>query len=76
MSRSKSLQNCYFVLYDLNDNLQTFFDNFEELSRITNVPRRNIAYCFNRNYEITGNNYICIKVYGKLYKLYKYEKGE
>jgi len=51
---SKQLKNDnYFVLYDLNDNIVCYFDNFKELSKHINYTTRKLAYQFNfRNTNI------------------------
>ncbi len=67
--RPRCLQDVYFVMYDLKDNLVCFFDNTDELSRVTKVPRYQINDYFKKK-----GDYIYIKVYGRLYKLYKYNK--
>ena len=56
-------------MYDLKDNLVCFFDNTDELSRVTKVPR-----CQINDYFKKKGHYIYIKVCGRLYKLYKYNK--
>lgn len=70
MSR-KDLIDYFYVLYDKNDNLIACFYNYDELKKITNVPKEKINYFFKQNYGI-GENYIYILVYNKIYKLYRY----
>lgn len=54
MYHSKDFKNDnYFVLYDLNDNIVCYFDNFNELSRYINYSSRKLKYEFSfRNSNI------------------------
>ena len=58
-------KNNYFVLYDNNDNLLYYFDNFAELSKIFNYDLRNLVFQYNKNHT----NIITIIVENKKYKL-------
>ncbi len=47
---SKKFKNeNYFVSYDLNDNIISFFDSFAELSKIFDYDLRNLVYQYNKN---------------------------
>ena len=51
--KSKDFKNNSFILYDLNDNIICYFDNFDELSKYINYTPRKLAYQFNfRNTDI------------------------
>lgn len=39
----------FFILYDLEDNIICYFDNFKELSRIFNYKVRDLVHEFNRH---------------------------
>lgn len=57
--------NNYFVLYDLNNEIICYFDNFKELSKYINYTPRKLAYEFNfRNKSI-----IDIMIDNKKFKL-------
>ena len=60
-------QNNYFVLYDLEDNLICYFDNFEELSKYTSRPLKKIVFAFNQLCD-----YIRITIDNREYKLYTF----
>lgn len=48
--RSKTFKkDNYFVLYDLNDNIVGYFDNFEDLSRILKYRLSDLVHEYNRN---------------------------
>ena len=63
-------KNIYFTLYDLNDNLICYFENFYEVSRYTNLPLRRIA----NNFKRCKSKFIFICIDGNFYKLYCYLK--
>ena len=45
---SKQLKNNnYFILYDMNDNVICYFDNYNELSKHINYTPRKLAYEYN-----------------------------
>lgn len=58
--------NCSFVLYDENDMLVCYFDNYYELAQHINIPSWNLAIRFNKN----RNNIINIVIDGNIHKLY------
>lgn len=60
-------KNNYFLLYDNYDRLVCYFDNFDELSKYTNVPVRNLVRKFN---ESLG--FINIVIDNVKYKLYTF----
>ena len=39
----------YFILYDLNDNINCNYDNFSELSSILNYRLSDLVHEYNRN---------------------------
>lgn len=39
----------YFILYDLNDNIICYYDNFNELSSILNYRLSDLVHEYNRN---------------------------
>lgn len=48
--RTKEFKNNnFFILYDLNDNIICYFDNFKELSRIFNYKVTDLVHEFNRH---------------------------
>lgn len=61
-------KNNAFVLYDMNDNLICYFDNFNELSKIIGLQLRNIVI----NFKESKNNCICVVLDNKFYKLYTF----
>lgn len=62
--------NCSFVLYDENDIIMCYFDNYYELSQYINIPSWNLAIRFNKN----RSNIINIFIDGVLRRLYVFEK--
>lgn len=51
--KSKDFKNNSFILYDLEDNIICYFDNYNELSKYINYTPRKLAYEFNfRNTDI------------------------
>ena len=62
---SKTLQNSDFVLYDLNDQVICYFQNFNELSKYINYKVYDLAYKFKEH----GSNIIKIIIENKEYKL-------
>lgn len=60
-------KNNYFILYDLNDYCIGYFDNFEELAKITNYKVRELVKLFNRSL-----GFIYIDIDNKRYKLYTF----
>lgn len=57
--------NNYFVLYDLDDNIICFYENFAELSKILVYQLRNLVFEYNRN----KTNIITVIIDNKKYKL-------
>ena len=55
----------FFVLYDLNDDIVCYFDNFEDLSRTFSYELRNLVYQYNNH----KSNIINIEIDNKKYKL-------
>ena len=62
---SKSFREHNFVLYDINDDIICYYDNFEELSRHINYELRKLVYEFNHR----GSNIITVIIDNKKYKL-------
>lgn len=62
-------EKCYFVLYDENDNLVCYFDNYNELSKYTKNPLYRIVQLFKKSGE-----FIFIQIENKFYKLYAFVK--
>ena len=58
-------ENNYFVLYDLNDNIICYFDNFYELSKYLDYQLRNLVY----QYNATASNIITVIIQKRKYKL-------
>lgn len=51
--KTKEFKNNSFILYDLDDNIICYFDNYSELSKYINYTPRKLAYEFNfRNSNI------------------------
>lgn len=57
--------NNYFVLYDINDTIICYFDNFKELSKYINYKVNNLV----RLYNISGTNIINIEIDKKKLRL-------
>lgn len=55
-------------MYDLNDNLVNYFDNFEELSKIFNMRLAELVY----KYSNSLFDYVVIVSYDRKYKLFTY----
>lgn len=62
---SKKSVNNYFVLYDSNDEVVCYFDNFEELSKYVKYRYRDLVYEFN----IKKTNVIKVIIDNKKYEL-------
>ena len=63
---SKSFKvNNYFVLYDLNDNIVCYYDNYNELLKVLAYDLRNLVFEYNRN----KTNIINVIINNKKYKL-------
>lgn len=58
-------ENNYFVLYDLNDNIICYFDDFYELSKYLDYQLRNLVY----QYNATASNIITVIIQKRKYKL-------
>jgi len=64
--KSKTFRNDnFFVLYDSNDDIISYFDNFEELSKILKYELRNLVYEFNHR----ESDIITVIIGNKKYKL-------
>ncbi len=57
--------NNFFVLYDLNDEVVCYFDDFNELSRYINFRLCDLV----RNYKVSNSNVITIIIDNKKFKL-------
>lgn len=57
--------NNYFILYDLNDEIVCYFDNFIEISKYINYRLSDLVHEFNRN----KSNIITIIIDREKYKL-------
>lgn len=55
----------YFILYDLDDNIICYFDNFNELSTVINYSLRDLIHEYNR----AKSNIRIIIINNKKYKL-------
>lgn len=63
---SKNLKTInYFILYDLNDDLVCYYDNFKELSNHITQRLHDLVYEYNRH----KSNVIIIEIDRKKYKL-------
>ena len=62
---SKKSVNNYFVLYDSNDEVVCYFNDFKELSKYINYRYRDLVYEFNSK----NTNVINVKIEEKKYKL-------
>lgn len=67
-SSKKFKKDNYFTLYDKNDNLICYFNNFKELSNIINYNARNLLKEFNKKKK----NFIYIETQKEKYKLYTF----
>ncbi len=61
----KFINENYFVLYDLNDNIVCYYDNFYELSKILNYCLSDLVHEYNRN----KTNIITVIISNVKYKL-------
>lgn len=55
----------HFVIYDLNDNIIAYIENFEELSLFTQLRKRQLKYKLKNNDFIY---YVYDNSYRKIYK--------
>lgn len=62
---SKKTVDNYFILYDMDDIIVCYFDNFKELSKYINYRYRDLVYEFNNK----NTNIINIKIGEIKYKL-------
>lgn len=63
---SKTFKNDnFFVLYDMNDNIVSYFDNFEDLSKILKYVLKDLVHQYNRN----NTDIITVIIGNKKYKL-------
>lgn len=62
---SKQLKNNNFILYDNNDEIICYFDNFKELSNHITQRLYDLVYEYNRH----NTNVITIVIDNKKYKL-------
>ncbi len=58
----------YFVLYDIDDNLVSYYDNLLEFTSKFNYPIKEI----NRKYKNSLFNYIFLDIDNLRYKLYAF----
>lgn len=66
MYKSKIFRNeNFFVLYDINDNIIAYFDNFVELSKLFNYRLCDLVFQYNKNHT----DIIPIIIENKKYKL-------
>lgn len=64
--KSKTFKyNNYFVLYDLNDNIICYYDNFNDLSLVINYRLSDLVHEYNRR----GTNIIVVIIDNIKYKL-------
>lgn len=64
--RSKTFKNDnFFVLYDVNDNIVSYFDSFEELSKVLKYALKDLVHQYNRN----KTDIITVIISNKKYKL-------
>ena len=62
---SKTFKNNSFILYDLNDEIICYFDNFIELSKYINYRLSNLV----QKYNLNQSDVIPIIIDNKTYKL-------
>lgn len=62
---SKTFKNNSFILYDLNDEIVCYFDNFTELSKYINYRLSNLV----QKYNLNQSDVIPIIIDNKTYKL-------
>ena len=64
--KSKTFRkNNYFVLYDLNDDIVCYYDNFNDLLKVLNYKLKDLVHEYNRY----NTNVITIIINNKKYKL-------
>lgn len=61
---TKKFKECYFVIYDMQDNIVAYLDSFVEISKFINLRISDIACKYKNGYVFVMNN--------KLYKLFAY----
>lgn len=66
-TKNELQKNNYYVMYDLNDNVVSCFESYEDLFRVVKIP----IYELVRKFK-DGNDYINVVVGRKTYKLYTY----
>lgn len=55
----------YYVIYDLDDNIISYCDNLDELSRFTNRRKKHLKYNFKERNLVY---YLYFNTYRKIYK--------
>lgn len=65
LNTKKFIKHNYFILYDMNDFIISYFDNFYELSKILNYSTKDLVHQYNRY----NTNIITIIINNKKYKL-------
>lgn len=60
------MNECYFVVYDLNDNLICYIETKKELSFFTGLRLKDI------NYKFKNKNWVLFKRNKQLLKIYKF----
>lgn len=64
--KSKTFKNDnFFVLYDSNDDIISYFDNFEELSKVLKYALNDLVHQYNRH----NSDVITVIIGNKKYKL-------
>lgn len=72
MNWNKKIYECYFALYDVNDNIPLYFDNILDFMKYYKKPYdyiKRLVYRFKK----TNDNYILVNIDNQVYRLYAYE---
>lgn len=61
---TKEFKKCYFVIYDLNDNIICYLDNYREIYRYTDLRISDIAKRYNNGYLLNiGRKFYILKAF-------------
>lgn len=64
--KTKTFRNeNFFVLYDTNDNIVSYFDNFSDLAKVLRYALKDLVHQYNRN----NTDIITVIIGNKKYKL-------
>jgi len=61
--------NCYFVMYDMQDNLICYYETYQELINKVKISFKELIRKFKKS-----KDFIVVVLNFKKYKIYKFEK--